>query len=261
MARDTTSSTGFVPLRITAQPLHEQVVQQMVKQIVNGALPPVAPLPTEPELAQQFGVSRTVIREAVRVLAAKGLIVVKHGSGMRVQAPDLWNYLDPLILFELARSGRGDELLNELLEARRVLEVEAAALAAQRRTPDDLMQLHATLTRLQETLSDPDAYTRFDTLFHEQLLAMARNRVLREALRPVAEAIRVGRFFTIRQPGSPQESMHGHRAIYAAIEQGDPAAARQSMQRHVQQFERNIYASLRPADPPTGSSETDQVAA
>lgn len=243
MKQDTAIAT-FTPLRIATQPLHERVVQQIVQQIVGGTMPPGTTLPPEPELAQQFGVSRTVIREAVRVLVAKSLIAVRHGSGMRVQPSDAWHYLDPLILFEWVRSGYGEDVLNELLEVRRVLEIEVAALAAQRRTPNDLEQLHTSMARMRESLGDPDTYTRLDIVFHEQILAVARNRLLREALRPVAEAIRAGRFLTIRRPGGAQESMHGHEQIYTAIVKGDADAARAAMRRHVEQFERDIHASL-----------------
>ena len=76
-----------VPVPVQARRLHEQVVQQVVHQIVAGVYPPRQVLPTEPELMQRYGVSRTVVREAVRVLAAKGMVAVKHGSGMWVAPP------------------------------------------------------------------------------------------------------------------------------------------------------------------------------
>ncbi len=234
----------FTPLRVTAQPLHERVVQQVVQQIVGGMMPPGTTLPPEPELAQQFGVSRTVIREAVRVLVAKGLIAVRHGSGMCVQPTDAWNYLDSLILFEWVRSGHGDDMLDELLEVRRVLETEVAALAAQRRTSHDLQQLHITMACMRAGLGDPHVYTRLDIVFHEQILAAARNRLLREALRPVAEAIRAGRFLTAQRPSGAQESMHGPEQIYAAIVDNDAEGARAAMRQHVEQFERDIHRSL-----------------
>lgn len=125
-----------------------------------------------------------------------------------------------------------------------MLEVEGAALAAQRRTSGDLQQLYTTMVRMREALGDPDAYTRLDVLFHEQILAAARNRLLREALRPVAEAIRAERFLTAQRPGGADESMCGHEQIYTAIGQGDAEAARTAMRQHVEQFEHDIHASL-----------------
>lgn len=140
---------------VVIQRRHEVVVEQIVAQIMSGSLEPEALLPTENELAQQFAVSRTVIREAVRVLVGKGLVAVRHGSGMQVQPTDQWNYLDPLLLFEQIRAGHDETLLTELLELRRVVEVEVAALAAVRRTAQDLHVLQEMVARMRASLMIP----------------------------------------------------------------------------------------------------------
>src|SRR3712207_72595 len=90
---------GPISAVIPAGRLHEGVVLQIARQITESSLEPGTVLPAEPELARRFGVSRTVVREAVRTLSSQGLIAVRHGSGMRVQPPDRWRYLDPLVLF------------------------------------------------------------------------------------------------------------------------------------------------------------------
>jgi GntR family transcriptional repressor for pyruvate dehydrogenase complex len=220
-------------------------VQQIARQIANGALEPGTVLPAEPELAKHFGVSRTVIREAVSVLSSQGLIAVRHGSGMRVQPSDTWRYLDPLVLFEVIRSGRADALLDELLEVRRIFEIEGAALASERRTDEDLVTLRFILDRMVESIDDLDTYTRLDGEFHDQILAVARNRLLREALKPVAEVLDAGRAITIRQPDAVEGSARGHEEIYAGIESGDPDAAREAMLRHILQFELDMRNALK----------------
>jgi DNA-binding FadR family transcriptional regulator len=230
---------------VDARRLHESVVQQLTKQIVSGALEPGATLPTEPELVQHFGVSRPVIREAVRVLVSKGLVVVKQGSGTRVQPPDEWCHLDPSILFERVRTDRNERLLDELLDVRRAVEVEAAALAAVRRTPDDLEALRAAIEGMRAVLGDPDAYTHLDIAFHERIFLAAGNQLLRQALRPISQALNVGRFISVRQPGAAEQSMRGHDEVFAAIEQADAEAARAAMRRHITQFEADIRAGLR----------------
>ena len=230
--------------RVDNPSLYQRIVQQITSQIVSGILTPGASLPVEAELAQQFGVSRTVIREAVRVLVAKGLISVRQGSGMRVQPPESWNYLDPLVLFEQVRSGRGEALLGEVLEVRRIFEIEVAGLAAKRRTPEDLTAMQTSLAGMEEHLGDPDIFTDFDVEFHEHILAAARNRLLREAMRPVAETLQTGRSITNRLAKGTEASMTGHREIYDAIEMKDVAAARDAMGRHVAQFEQDIRVSL-----------------
>ncbi len=230
--------------RVNTQPLYQSVVEQLVKRIVAGALKPDETLPVEAKLAEQFGVSRTVIREAVRVLVSKRLLTVRQGSGMRVAPPEHWDYLDPLVLFEQVRSGRGEALLEEVLEVRRILEVEVAALSALRRTGDDLGLLRAKLAGMKEAIKDPETFTELDIKFHDIILASARNRLLREALQPVAQTIRSGRFITMTIPGAVEKSLRGHEAICAAIERQDAQAAKIAMLDHVRQFEHDIRTGL-----------------
>ncbi len=224
--------------------LHEAVVQQIVQQIVSGALQPGTALPSETQLTQQFGVSRMVIREAMRILVSKGLLTVKHGSGIWIQPPSNWDHLDPSILFELVRAGRDDGLLDELIEARRLLEPEAAALAAARRSEDDLEALRTSLCGMEAALTDPDTYTCLDIAFHDRILDAAHNRLLRKALRPIAEVLKAGRTLSIRQPGAAEKSLTGHREILQALEQSAAPAARDAMRRHILQFEADIHSAL-----------------
>ncbi len=239
------SQTPATPYRpLSSQRLHEGVVQQITTQIMNGALAPGDSLPSEAMLAQQFSVSRTVIREAVRVLVGKGLIAVKHGSGMMIQEPDQWNYLDPLILFEQLRLGH-EAVLNDLLELRRIVEVETAALAALRRTPEDLEVLHTLLEQMKAVLDDSVAYTRLDIAFHDAIFVSAGNRLLTQALRPASQALLVGRLISSQRPGGPAASVQGHEEILQAIESGDEILARTVMRHHIMQFEDDVHASLK----------------
>ncbi len=236
------TTTTYRPLNL--QRLHEGVVQQITAQIMNKTLLPGESLPSEAALAQQLGVSRTVIREAVRVLVGKGLIVVKHGSGMLVQEPDQWNYLDPAILFEQIRLGH-DSLLHDLLELRRVVEIELAVLAALRRTPEDLETLHSLLQQMKTVLDDPVAYTRLDIAFHQAIFDAARNRLLTQALRSASQALLVGRLISSQRPGGPAASVRGHEEILEAIEAGDQTQARTVMHKHLVQFEDDVLISLK----------------
>jgi len=224
--------------------LHEQIVRQIVQEVVAGSFTPGEPLPSEVDLAERFNVSRAVIREAIRVLAAKGLVLVRHGRGMWLQPSERWDHLDPLLLFEQVRSRRDTALLDELLEVRRLVEVEVAALAAQRRTAEDLAAMREAVEGMRQALHDPDAYTHFDNLFHDAILTAARNRLLRQALEPVFAVLKVGRFISIRQPGAAGKSMRAHEAIFAAIAQGDVATAREAMRQHILQSEADLRAAL-----------------
>jgi GntR family transcriptional regulator, transcriptional repressor for pyruvate dehydrogenase complex len=238
--------------RVSAQPLHQSVTRQIARRIVSGELEPGAVLPIEPMLAEQFGVSRTVVREAVRMLVSMGLLTVRQGSGTRVRPPEEWDYLDPLVLFEQVRSGKGEGLLEEVLDVRRVLEVEVAGWAAERRTDEELAELGTYLEGMAASTSNPEEFTRLDIEFHERILSSARNRILREALRPINDVLTTGRFITarnaIQRSGSVEMSQRGHEEIYEAVADRDADAAREAMRRHVRQFEKDIHANLSAPD-------------
>src|ERR1700736_3092013 len=125
--------------------LHAHVVDALVPMIVSGELAPGSLLPTEPEMSARFGVSRSVVREALRVLGAKGLIEVRHGSGTRVTTPDRWDTLHPLVL-------------SALREASRVGEGEVAALAAERADESVNAARGEALGTMRGALADPPRY-------------------------------------------------------------------------------------------------------
>lgn len=197
------------------------------------------------------------MREAVQMLVSRGLLSVKQGSGMRVREPDEWDYLDPLVLFEQVRSGKGSELLHEVLEVRRLLEAEAARLAAVRRAQEDLPCIQVDLELMQEALQNPREFTRLDIRFHEHIMQAAHNRPLREALRPINEVLEEGRYITNRRaclsPGGAKESQRGHEEIYTAIEKEDSRSAQEAMRRHIELFEHDIHAGLIAIDPESGT--------
>ncbi len=241
-----TRATQVAGKPITHERLHQRVVEELLKQIVSGAIPPGTALPSEPELARQFGVSRIVIREAIRILVEKGLVAVRHGSGMWVQPTDQWNHLDPMVLFERLRSHRDPSWLEEILELRKILELAAAELAAVRRTPEHLARLNDLLERMRAAVADADAttYVSLDVSFHEVIMEAAGNRLLREARRPLSDVLFSGWLMTTRTPERLTRSLRGHEDIYTAIAASDPLAAREAMRRHVEYFENNIRTDL-----------------
>src|SRR3954447_7118857 len=119
-----------------------------IAEIASGALRPGERLPREADIASQFGVSRGVARECIRGLEERGLVVVKHGRGATVQPEERWNVLDPDVLGALLDSGHGASILGEYLESRRILEIAAAGLAAQRAQPVHLTALSDAFDRM-----------------------------------------------------------------------------------------------------------------
>ena len=220
--------------------LHEHVVDSLVRGIVTGELEPGSVLPTEPEMGARFGVSRSVVREALRVLDAKGLVEVRHGSGTRVTAPDRWDPLDPAILSVMRGRGASAAVLRDLLEARKIVECEVAALAAERAAPDDLAALDGALATMRGALDDPMRYVTGDSAFHLTLLHAAGNRVLERMTQPMHELLSFSQALTDAIPGVLARALADHESIAGAVRRRDAGGAREAMRRHLAQTERDI---------------------
>lgn len=222
--------------------LHAQVVDALVTTIVTGEVVPGSALPAEPELSARFGVSRAVVREAMRVIVAKGLVEVRHGSGSWVTPPERWDPLDPAVLSALRGRGPSARVLRDLLEARRIVECEVAALAAQRATALDLAELDAAVALMRAALDDPPRFVTGDSAFHLTLLRAARNRVLERMTQPMHELLAYAQALTDAIPGVLDRALADHQAIADAVRTRNSEAAAAAMRRHLAQTERDIIA-------------------
>ncbi len=237
------------------------VVRHVVRGLALDQFRPGERLPREDDLAQRFGVSRTVVREAMRVLSARGLVEVRQGSGTRIAPYERWQLLDPTLLFELMQSGRHIGLVFELTELRRIFEGEAAALAAARRTEAELARLAELCAAMPQALQDAEQYTALDVEFHDNVLTAAHNRLLREALKPLTAVLYSARHLTnehyiAAHSEGARASLISHRRIHQRIAQGHPAAARRAMVAHIAEFEADLRRCLgvAPTAPPTSES-------
>jgi GntR family transcriptional repressor for pyruvate dehydrogenase complex len=216
---------GGAPPRAQRRRLHDDVTRQLADWIVAERLAPGAPLPPEGELAARFGVSRATIREAVKVLAARGLIDVRHGIGLFVGDATARPLTDALSLL-LQRQHVDPEAL---LEARLLLEVEIAGLAAQRATEEDLAAMERALAGLGRADQPLEAQMAADAEFHLALARASHNPVfaaVSEAVRqPLVESMRA----TYPLDGGPARRYREHAAVYAAVRARRPAAARAAM--------------------------------
>lgn len=205
--------------------LSQRVAEGLSQYILEGGFPPRAPLPPEGALAGQFGVSRASIREAVKMLAARGLIEVKHGVGLFV-SPSTHQSLSDAMSLLLQRERVGPDVL---LEARQLIEVEIAGLAAKRATAEDLQTLEASLARLGRGDRPLEEQIDADTEFHAALARAAHNPVflaVNEAVRkPLAESMRA----TYPVDGGPAQRFREHAAIYEAVRTRRSRAARAAM--------------------------------
>jgi len=234
-----------LPIEIADQIEHLVLTRELE---IGDALPP------ERELAEQFQVSRNILREAISALVQKGLVEVRPGLGTFIARPGSEVLGDTLTTFIHFNSSG----LLDLVEARRILEVEIAACAAERATPDDRAAVEAHLEAMDDSVSDPDAYIDADVLFHQALGLAADNEILRVLLDSMREAIRENiRTLVTHNPESVQEAATYHRAIVEALRQRDPAAAREAMTGHLAGVERG----LRELQDRMATSDQDQPAA
>lgn len=196
--------------------LVDQVIEQIKGQITSGSWRLDAKIPTETVLAEQLGVGRNTVREAVRALTHAGLLECRQGDGTYVRAVSE-------LSGAMARRLRAAEHL-EILEVRRALEVEAAKLAAVRRTQGDIELIEAALLRREQAWveAEVDGFVEADLAFHIAVVEATHNRVLIELYKDFSAALRA----SIAAAGAPLENGHiPHDAIARAIANGDAAAA------------------------------------
>lgn len=227
--------------------LHRNLTRVLLADIVRGAFATGERLPTETELAQRFGVSRGVARECLRSLEERGVITVKHGSGATVRSSVEWDMLNPDVVSALLGSERGSGVLGDYLECRRLLEIEAAALAAERASAEHLVALTGALDRMTsaavEAPGSPSAENVFheaDVAFHRAVIHAAGNATLGRMTEPVHRALAAARRPLARPEHRIERSLPEHRRILTAIAARDPDAARDAMRDHLLTVERYL---------------------
>ena len=215
--------------------LASRVTTQLEQLIVENRLQPGDRLPSERDLAQQFGVSRTVIREAVRALVAKGLLQVQSGSGTTVRSPTTQSISQSLTL--LLRRGQSSLEYEKVHEVRRLLEVEIAGRAAERRTDDDLTKIEEILHEMAVHQDNIDELARKDVAFHTALAHATHNELFVVLLDSVVDIMIQVRQLGIAVPGSREYALEAHRQIFEQVKAGNMDGARQEMADHLAQSE------------------------
>lgn len=231
--------------------LTDQVLAHLSDLVASGTWPPGHPLPGEPELSTLLGVSRPVVRECIRVLASRGMLVTRQGKGSFVRHPDTWNIGEPLSFVVRADTA---QLLN-WTEVRAALEAGAARLAALRREPTDLAELDKRLADI-EAASTPVEYLEADIAFHLAVAAASHNpqfpRLLRPLLRPLREQLSA----TAAEARFRELAKHEHSDIAAAVRSREAGVAADLATAHITRVRTEIYDIARsPGDgapaPPT----------
>jgi len=208
------------------------VIEAIGRSIVGGRYAPGSLLPREDDLCEEYGVSRTTIRGAMTVLAAKGLIEIRPKVGTKVRPRALWNDFDSNLLSWSHAEGRGGDLMEALIELRQVMEPMAARLAATRATMVELGPLKQAADGLTESVGDAEAYPEWDVAFHQAVYSASHNPLLARFGVLVADFMRIA--FEIQQNDIRDTSMltidaERHFRVYEAISRGDAETAASAM--------------------------------
>jgi DNA-binding FadR family transcriptional regulator len=207
--------------------VHDSVVGVIGRWILGGVYAPDDLLPREDDLAEKLGVSRTSVREAVRVLSAKGLLQARRRVGVRVRSRDDWNLLDPLVLSWHPDVGRDEALITSLIEARRIIEPAAADLAAKRATAADLVRIEqAYLSMERNVRTDLEACCEADLRFHASLIAASHNVVLKGLTGTIEAALRATFTITNRLMTAQSRALAAHRVVFECVRMRDAEGAR-----------------------------------
>jgi GntR family transcriptional repressor for pyruvate dehydrogenase complex len=225
---------SFDPVKKSA--IAEEIASRILSLIRERELRAGERLPPERELAAMLGVSRPSLREALRALSIMNVIEMRQGDGTYVTSLEPGLLSEPLdFIFSI-----DDSTFLQLFEARKVVEVGIVALAAERITDEQIAALEDCLARSEETLHDHQAFLEADLALHELITQAADNPFLQRFMSSISRLGLASRSRTVRIPDVPEETVHAHRAIVAAVTAHDPQAAQAAMLAHLDSVERHL---------------------
>jgi len=200
-------------------------LDQLGEAIVSGRYLPGASLPPEPMLCEEYGISRTVVREAVKSLVAKGLLITGPKLGTRVLPSDDWNWFDPDVVVWQSKAGLTREFLRDLQELRRVVEPAGVRMAAERATAADIADVEAAYAGMKHAIEQGGDYVAHDLRFHQGLLRACHNRMVVQMSKALGALLRTSFEISTSRPDGPAGSLPLHRAVLDAVIARDPRKA------------------------------------
>lgn len=213
--------------------LPKKITTRLLWLIKEKHLKPGDKLPPERELAVMMQVSRPSLREALQALALMNIIEIRQGDGTYVTSLEPELLVEPLhFVFSL-----DDSTIHQLFEARKIVEVALADLAAQRITAEEIAGLEACLVKSLHATEDPEAFLRADLELHKRIVTAARNPIMQRFMDSISQLALASRTRTTYIPGLLQHSAEDHQAIVAALKAHDPEGARQAMLAHLNNVE------------------------
>jgi GntR family transcriptional repressor for pyruvate dehydrogenase complex len=224
-----------------SQKVYQIIFNQIKDSFQNGELKPGSKLPPERELATRYSVSRTSIREALRVLESNGVVEVRHGDGTFIRASEMEALLEKLTdsIYKV-----DEKFLYEMLEVRMVLEAECAYAAAQKATSEDLENLRNCLDQMAKSEDNEELGYLTDSQFHLYIAQATHNSIFMKLIQTLREqmknTIRICRHYRFKQAGQFQATLDEHKEIYLAIALKDSQRAKQLMQQHIHHIRKEM---------------------
>ena len=213
--------------------LYQDIVGQIQEFIREGILKPGDRLPPERDLAERLQVSRSSLREAIRALELKGLVVSRAGAGTFVSTESL----DTLIAIIASSLTEARDIQNDIFEVRHLLEPQIAALSAERATPEDMRHMEEAIGAQEGQIARGETGVDGDTSFHFAMAQGAQNWALVKVIHTVEEILGQSRDLALQTPGRPQRSLASHRHILDMIQMRDVDGARKAMEHHISEIE------------------------
>jgi GntR family transcriptional repressor for pyruvate dehydrogenase complex len=219
--------------------LYEQIARQIEDRIIDGDLDYGDRLPSELELADQFGVSRTAVREAIKALRAKGLVEVLPGRGTFITdgASQVLRTSFGQIL-RISNQGR----LDNLIEIREILEPKIAAMAAERADEEDIEAMKASISAMDNSTEDAEAFIEADLAFHLALANATKNSLIPLLIDPIVGMLQEQRVRIFQTDKGPERGQFHHKRILQCITQHDTQAAHDAMTAHLEQVRKDSGA-------------------
>jgi GntR family transcriptional repressor for pyruvate dehydrogenase complex len=242
--------------RVKQGRIYEAVVDQLQDLIVSEKLQLGDKLLPERELAQRFGVSRTAVRDAIRVLSERGLVDVRPGAGTFVVREISDTVVESMgLLFQIEKGSH-----EALHEVREILEVEMAGIAAERATEADVERIVRAFEEMQSNINDPAHFIEADLAFHLAIAEATHNKMFLLLLNPIIDLLQESQRMIVAVPEGPDRALERHRQVLNSIRRKAKAQARDAMSRHMQQIAEDIKTALsHPSFAPNSQRRTLKV--
>ena len=209
--------------------VHGTTVDLLGHAIISGRYAIGASLPPEPLLCEELGVSRTVVREAVKSLVAKGLIITGPKLGTRVLPEEHWNWFDPDVITWQSQNGLTPEFLKDLQDLRRVVEPAAVRMAAERATAQNLDEIEVAFAGMKKAVEFGGDYVTFDLRFHQGLMRASHNRMLIQMSKALGALLRTSFEISTSKKEGPKSSLPMHREVLDAVIAKEPVRAEKAI--------------------------------